>query len=63
MLHYYKGYAFDKPEGVTMWNVYKMVTITDVFSKKKVTLPDYGNPTCHCATLKECRITVDCMEA
>ena len=49
-VHYYKGYAIDKPEGCTMWNIHEIDTTGQI---------DWCFSVSHVESLKEARATID----
>lgn len=52
-VHFYKGYAIDKPEGCKFWNIHEIVTCT---VGRQI---DYCFSLAYCKNLKEARITID----
>lgn len=48
-IHYYKGYAINKPEGCILWNVHEII-------ENKI---DWCFSLAHAKNIKEAKITID----
>lgn len=49
-VHYYRGYAIDKPEGCSVWNIHEILENGEI---------DWCFSIAHPETLKEAKCTID----